>query len=51
MRGMGLRQRKRDLALHLYVNVNVFGGGKKAACQPPGVGFPKNRSHSLFIDS
>lgn len=46
----GLRQRKGGRAPHLYVNVNSFGGGKRAACQSPGLGFPKNRSHSIFID-
>lgn len=51
MRGwVGGRPRKRGFAPYLYVNVISSGGGKKAACPAPGLGFPKNRSHSIFID-
>lgn len=49
MRGWeGERPRKSDLVPYLYVNVIGFGGGKKAAGPGPRLGFPNNRSHSIF---
>lgn len=51
MRGMGAEAKEEGPCPPSLCYCERLWWRKEAACQPPGLGFPKNRSHAIFIDN